>query len=264
MGQWTTFCILSGNPTNLSNSTNNNKYKWQEKVRVILKNGNITNIGKCNLGGEFTFDTKNKSLFSFLGKKEGYRVADSSTLFLFNETFNAQGFVISDLVYKYLKKNKSFNECIKNKNLFELLKAFIPKNKLLSKYVGNQNVFIDNKDRTSKKYLWQLISPESKTKEGVKNKKRIEKIINNFIKFSCKNSIKKNIKNKKFIIKRYELKDNKSSKFWTIKYNKDGEFTTSYGKIGTEGRKSKKKILSNEGIKKLIESKIKKGYKLKK
>jgi hypothetical protein len=67
------------------------------------------------------------------------------------------------------------------------------------------------------------------------------KIINNFIKFCCKNNSnnnnnnnnnninsknnnKNNSKNKKLIVKRYELKDDTSNKFWTIKYNKNGDF----------------------------------------
>jgi predicted DNA-binding WGR domain protein len=272
MGQWTTYCILSGNPSHLLYDSNSNNYKWQEKVRVVLKDGSITDIGKCDIGGTFTLDSKKKSIFSFFSKKGEYRVADSAVLFLLNDSFDAQGFIISDLVYKYLKKNKNFNKCTKNKNLFELLKSFIPKNKLLSKYVGFQTVIIDNENSNYikyKKYLWQLVNPDSKLKDGKQNKKRIQQIINNFVKFCCKNNSKNNnsknnnSKNKKEIIKRYELKDDKSSKFWTIEYNKNGDFTTIYGKIGTDGRKSKMKKLSNEGIKKLIDSKVKKGYKLK-
>jgi len=280
MGQFTTFCILSGNPcyiTHIGDEFNEKDYKWQEKVRVILKDGSITDIGTCNLEGTFTLDSKNKSFFSFFSKKGEYRVAGSHTLFLLDESFEAQGLIISDIVYKYLKKNKNFNKCTKNKNLFELFKSFVPKNKLLSNYVGDQNVMIYNKNKnsnyiTSKKYLWQLVNPEFKIKDGKQNKKRIQQIINNFIKFCCKNNTSKNNNNKnnntnpknnKLIVKRYELKDDKSNKFWTIKYNKNGDFSTIYGKIGTDGRKSKIKKLSNEGIKKLIDSKVKKGYKLK-
>ena len=62
--------------------------------------------------------------------------------------------------------------------------------------------------------------------------------------------------------KRYEFKNDKSSKFWTIKYYKNGEFLTTYGKVGTKGKKSSKKKILN--VKKLIDSKIKKGYKIKK
>ena len=66
---WTTYCILSGNPSVLSYNSNNNKYKWQEKVRVILKDGSITELGKCNLEGIFTLNSKSKSVFSFLVKR---------------------------------------------------------------------------------------------------------------------------------------------------------------------------------------------------
>ena len=201
MGQWTTFCILSGNPSVLSYNSNSNKYKWQENVRVILKDGSITDIGKCDIEGTFTLDSKSKSIFSFFSKKGEYRVADSATIFLLNDSFDAQGFIISDLVYKYLKKNKKFNKCTKNKNLFELLKSFIPKNKLLSKYVGIQTVTINNENSNYvkyKKYLWQLVNPESKTKDGKQNKKRIQQIINNFVKFCCKNNNIKNIFNNNY------------------------------------------------------------------
>jgi predicted DNA-binding WGR domain protein len=61
----------------------------------------------------------------------------------------------------------------------------------------------------------------------------------------------------------YELKDEKSEKFWKIEYlpEKDGEYRINYGKIGSQG-----KVISKSdtwiNINKIIQSKIKKGYKL--
>ena len=48
--------------------------------------------------------------------------------------------------------------------------------------------------------------------------------------------------------KRYEFKNDKSSKFWTIKYYKNGEFLTTYGKVGTKGKKSSKKNIKCKKI----------------
>ena len=288
MGYSTVFSILICNPTVISN-INNKDYDWNCKSRMILLDGTITDIGTCDQEGVFILDKKDKSFFSIFSKKKSYRVA-------YNKNEVNDGFILSDIVYKYLKKHKDFKKCIKNKNLFNLLKSYKPKTEM-NKYIGQQDVMIYNpKDNnvnnkmTNKnklffgyildKDLWKFKNPEYKSKDGIRNKKRIMKIINDFVKFCCKNNTSKNntsknnntntnnsntnnSKNKKLIVKRYELKDDKSNKFWTIEYNKNGDFSTIYGKIGTNGRKSKIKKSSKEEIKKLIDSKVKKGYKLK-
>jgi len=292
MGYSTVFSILIGNPTFISLIYNNKDYDWNCKSRMVLLDGTITGIGTCDQEGEFILDNKkDKSFFSIFNKKKSYIVA-------YNKDEVNDGFILSDIVYKYLKKHKDFKKCIKNKNLFNLLKLYKPKTEM-NKYIGQQDVMIYNpKDNdvnnkmtnTNKlffgyildKDLWKFKNPESKSKDGKQNKKRIMKIINNFIKFCCKNNSKNNsnnnnnnininsknnsknnFKNKKLIVKRYELKDDTSNKFWTIKYNKNGDFSTIYGKIGTNGRESKIKKSSKEEIKKLIDCKIKKGYKIK-
>jgi len=63
----------------------------------------------------------------------------------------------------------------------------------------------------------------------------------------------------------YEYVLDKSSKFWQIEYipNEECEYQIKYGKIGDEGRIIVKKDTSSK-INKLIESKKKKGYILKK
>ena len=63
----------------------------------------------------------------------------------------------------------------------------------------------------------------------------------------------------------YEYVLDKSKKFWQIEYipNEECEYQIKYGKIGDEGRIIVKKETSSK-INKLIESKKKKGYILKK
>ena len=91
----------------------------------------------------------------------------------------------------------------------------------------------------------------------MKNRKRIEKIINNFYNFACKNGDK--LKSK-LTTKYYELINNSSSKFWKITY-RDGYYKVTYGKIGSKG-KTIEKHESLTKILKLIETKEEKGYKL--
>jgi predicted DNA-binding WGR domain protein len=64
---------------------------------------------------------------------------------------------------------------------------------------------------------------------------------------------------------RYEFSDGKSNKFWEIEL--DGtSFTTTYGRIGTNGQTSMKEYDSTDKAKKeydkLVAEKVKKGYKL--
>ena len=60
---------------------------------------------------------------------------------------------------------------------------------------------------------------------------------------------------------KYEFNDGKSHKFWNITYNTEGgEYTVKYGKIGSDGRTTTKTD-TKENIQKLIDSKVKKGYK---
>jgi len=64
---------------------------------------------------------------------------------------------------------------------------------------------------------------------------------------------------------RYEFVEGKSSKFWEIEM--DGtSFTTTYGRIGTDGQSSMKEYDSEEKAQreydKLVAEKVKKGYTL--
>lgn len=66
---------------------------------------------------------------------------------------------------------------------------------------------------------------------------------------------------------RYELVDDRSSKFWEITLDPDGlSFTTRYGRIGSDGKTTLKEYDSPDKARrehdKLIASKVKKGYEL--
>ena len=62
------------------------------------------------------------------------------------------------------------------------------------------------------------------------------------------------------IIETYHFTDEKSTKFWEISYNSEGgQFTTKYGKVGLKGRECIQ-TGTIQKIRKIIESKITKGY----
>ncbi len=167
--------------------------------------------------------------------------------------YDYDGYIILDKTYKMLKKHKLFN-CVKNKNMFDLLKNFYQKNRKNMFYdFGEQTIYIDGIEEDK---IWQLENPD----KNKRNKERIEKIIDNFFIFSCKN--KNEIKHKnKLITKYYELKNDKSNKFWKISY-RDGYYKITYGKIGSKG-KTVEKEENIVKILKLIKSKEDKGYKQK-
>ena len=71
-------------------------------------------------------------------------------------------------------------------------------------YLSSGSLDIKNSIREDE--IWQLENPD----ENLKNKKRIEKIINNFYLFACKNG--ENPKSK-LTTKYYELIDKSSRKF---------------------------------------------------
>jgi len=149
-----------------------------------------------------------------------------------------------------LKKNKLFNN-LKNKNVFDLLKKFYKKNRKNMFYdFGEQNIYIDGIEEDK---IWQLENPD----KNKRNKERIEKIIDNFYIFVCKNNKTKN----EIITKYYELKNDISNKFWKISY-KDGYYKITYGRIGSKGKPVEKEENITK-ILKLIKSKEDKGYKQK-
>ena len=265
MGFVTIYDILTDNPGIMKVKYNNNLYEWHNKVRVILKDGSISDIGHYNGEGSVYIGNEKKGLLDFFSKRIEYWVVDSNTIY-YNDEYD--GFLINNYVYSLLLKNKNYKKCTKNKNLYELLLSYIPKKKksLSTNLIGIQQIYIpenNNNNSDSKlieKNMWTLINPNLSTIDGIKNKKRIETIIENFLNFACKfeiNTDKSKIKN--IVQIKLIYTDEKSNKFWNIEYTPN-EYKVNYGKKNTNGKKLFKKSIIID-TQKLIESKLKKGYK---
>lgn len=109
----------------------------------------------------------------------------------------------------------------------------------------------------------EIKKPEMvKNLEPQVNRKNIEESMKN-LKINNKKRGESLDRSKK--LEYYEYVLDKSKKFWQIEYipNEECEYQIKYGKIGDEGRIIVKKETSSK-INKLIESKKKKGYILKK
>jgi predicted DNA-binding WGR domain protein len=241
-GNFTVYDMLIGNPSFVVEKENSKKYDWMNKLRVVYKNGKIsTKTGFYNGTGKVIFKEG-----GFFTSEEGVVVSDQYS----DWYYDYDGYIILDKTYKMLKKHKSFS-CLKEKNLFDLSKKFYNRNK--------KNMFYDFGEQTiciaaiQENKIWQLENPD----ENLKNRQRIEKIIDNFYNFACKNGDKP--KNNKLTTKYYELINNSSHKFWKITY-KDGYYKVTYGKIGSKGKTIEKHEPLTK-ILKLIQSKEEKGYK---
>lgn len=169
-GMFFVYDMLIGNPDCVPSEENTKKYNWMNSVRVIYKNGKISaKAGLYNRYGKVIF--KKGGIFT---SEEGVPVSD---IYLDTDYPN-EGYILLDKTYKMLKKHKSFG-CLKDKNLFELLKKFYKKNKNMF-YLSSGAIDIKNSIREDE--IWQLENPD----ENLKNRKRIEKIINDFYLFACK------------------------------------------------------------------------------
>ena len=206
MGAFTIFDILTDNPGIIKVEHNKNLYEWHNKVRVILKDGSISDIGYYNGEGSVYIGKEKKYLFDFFSKRKEYWVADSDTI---NFNYEYDGFLMNNYVYNKLLTNKNYKKCTKDKNLYELLLSYIPKKKksLSTNLLGIQQIYIpenDNNNSDSKfiiKNIWTLTNPNLSTIDGKKNKKRIETIIENFLNFSCKFKINTDKSKKKILFK---------------------------------------------------------------
>ena len=165
-GMFFVYDMLIGNPDCVpALEEKSKKYNWMNRVRVIYKNGKISS--KSGL-----YSGYGKVLFKDV--KEGVPVSD----ILSDTDYPNDGYILLDKTYKMLKKHKSFG-CLKDKNLFELLKKFYKKNKNMF-YLSSGSLDIKNSIREDE--IWQLENPD----ENLKNRKRIEKILNDFYNFACK------------------------------------------------------------------------------
>ena len=115
---------------------------------------------------------------------------------------------------------------------------------------------IDNVSNDLKKMSVKETKKEPKENKEIKDSKK-----------TSKETKKKEILDDKMnneVIEYYIFKDEKSDKFWEIKFEDTNEdkrkFIVRYGKVDTPGSRAEPKIDTITNIKKLIETKIKKGY----
>lgn len=163
-GMFFVYDMLIGNPDCVPSEEKSKKYNWMNRVRVVYKNGKIS--AKAGI-----YNGYGKVLFKDV--KEGVSVSD----ILSDGDYANEGYILLDKTYKMLKKHKSFI-CLKDKNLFDLLKKFYKKNKNMF-YLSSGSLDIKNSIREDE--IWQLENPD----ENLKNRQRIAKIINNFYNFAC-------------------------------------------------------------------------------
>jgi hypothetical protein len=162
-GMFFVYDMLIGNPNCFpALEENTKKYNWMNSVRIIYKNGKISAKAGLYNGYGKVFFKKSSEVVS---------VSDQMS----DWTNDYDGYMILDKTYKMLKKHKSFG-CLKDKNLFELLKKFYKKNKNMF-YLSSGSLDIKNSIREDE--IWQLENPD----ENLKNRKRIEQIINDFYNF---------------------------------------------------------------------------------
>ena len=104
-------------------------YNWNNNIRVVLKNGSVTNIGTYDMEYKAIIIEDKKSIFDLFPKENKYWVADEQLLYetIDPEVYSHDGFLLNDYVYNLIKKHKDYKKCVKNKNLYELLKNFLPK-----------------------------------------------------------------------------------------------------------------------------------------
>ena len=119
-GMFFVYDMLIGNPDCVPSEEKSKKYNWMNFVRVVYKNGKISSkAGLYNGYGKVIF--KEGGIFT---SEEGVVVSD----IYYDGNYDYDDYIISDKIYNMLKKHKSFG-CLKDKNLFDLLKKFYNKNK---------------------------------------------------------------------------------------------------------------------------------------
>jgi hypothetical protein len=119
MGYFTIYDPIIGNPGIINGGmeyfskdikNSKQKYNWNHKVRVVLKNGKVTNIGSYNFYGDVILKNNKKynvCIMNLNSPDSNGRVFD--------------GFLINNITYKYLLKNPLFKKISKKINLFEMI-----------------------------------------------------------------------------------------------------------------------------------------------
>ena len=195
MGYFTIYDPIIGNPGIINGGmeyfskeikNSKQKYNWNHKVRVVLKNGKVTNIGSYNFYGDVILKN-NKKYNVYI---EDLKFPDSNGRFF-------DGFLINNITYKYLLKHPLFKKISQKINLFEMIMNILPNEQ--------QNYCLD------KDNFFNVLEYSEDNKFYLNNKE-IKKKINTKFKFKTnKSSLKKMNKHKCLFL--YKLDDLKHISF---------------------------------------------------
>ena len=138
MGVFTLFDCICGNPVEIFNHDTNKedfetKYEWMNSVRVVLKDGSVTEPGSYDGYGNVNVNDKI------------YKVTDNSLGYqgLYD------GLVILDKTYEIMIKDPEYPSFIKNHNLYEVITERGWKHGIgkLVKYLGCQTVCVVSEEK---------------------------------------------------------------------------------------------------------------------
>lgn len=189
MGAFTLYDVITGNPAEIYVENNNPKhYNWCKTVRIIARD-HISRVGYYDMHGSVVADVE-------------YFAVDRNQ-YLYTE-YEFDGFIITNNTYKQLMKNKFFKKFIVNHNLFKAIEVYIKQSKLPTHLTttvareGAQEVIIGGEYSVADNEKWKFLDPnlekklpaEQRKKKNspliksvIRNKKRIHKLVQRFIKF---------------------------------------------------------------------------------
>jgi hypothetical protein len=130
MGIFSMSCSISGVPVGSScQGVEPKNYTWVRKVRAVLKDGTVTEIGFYTDYGSIIVNDKE------------YKVIDKT---MSPDEINHDGFIIIDKVYQMLLENQDYYDYIEGENLYQLIKDRGCKVGLglIQKYIHNQYITI--------------------------------------------------------------------------------------------------------------------------
>tara|TARA_Y100000022_G_C13216575_1_gene360195 strand:+ start:88 stop:981 length:894 start_codon:yes stop_codon:yes gene_type:complete len=179
------------------------KYVWNDEIRVVKRNGKVTNICEYDDNGFVEVDNNQYKIVncayklkkSKKGKKNKY---DGAILKCDKKQINEHsGFMIHDIVYKYLISHKNY-KLIKHLNLFDKLLEFSKSKKRdtksVKRFLGDKDISIYSKKSKIKSNSTKMAIIENKNDKffinpyiNNENRERILDIIDKFINFCIKN-----------------------------------------------------------------------------
>ena len=185
MGGFNIYDILIDNPGEIiiidddgkSTITNvKKKYNWHTKIRVVTQEGKVTSLGKYDGYG---YVDVGKILYEIVMCNYKYHNKKRTTLECNKEQLNSteqnMGLMIHDIVYKYLKKHKSYKQLVANYNLYEELLKFTKKritDDSVKMLVGEQDIYIYGKNTQFEKKTKTQVLEDLKFFPGNSNKKK--------------------------------------------------------------------------------------------